>query len=185
MAKLPRLPHPPVVKRGPALYKTERDAQHIGWPGDPPPGFITVKTTATEWVVYWGLSQIFGKPEPEDLRHPPYVGYPGIWQYQAYVDAQLASATNIDFVVWSAYPSGTPIAIRVQTEFFHNYASNDQQVYDLIHRERLEGGFDVVDVFDFDFLHDESGRAIILILKEALMMIERPHAQRSGRTQRV
>lgn len=185
MPALPSLKKAPVIKHGPRLYALQQEPEHLGPPGEPPPGFVTPKTSATEWPPYWGLARIFGTPKADMLRRGPFIGGPPIWTYQAYVDANAGKSANIDFVVWNPYPRGTPIAIRIQTEFFHNFASNDTQVFDILHKERLSRGFAVVDIYDFDYMRDGTGAAIIVLLKDALGMIERPSAIRTGRVQRV
>lgn len=173
------------MKTGPRVYRLGSEPEHLGPPGEPPPGFVTPKTSATEWPPYWGLARIFGTPKADRVRTGPFIGGPPIWTYQAYVDANAGKSANIDFVVWNPYPRGTPIAIRIQTEFFHNFARNDTQVFDILHKERLSRGFAVVDIYDFDYMRDGTGQAIIVLLKDALGMIERPSAIRTGRVQRV
>lgn len=183
--KLARTRKAPVVQHGPRVFAPTTEPERLGPPGEPPPGFVTAKTSATEWPPYWGLAQIFGFPLAKNVRRPPFEGGLPFWTYQAYVDAQAASATNIDFVIWQPFREGTPIALRIQTEFFHNFASAATQAYDLTHRERLQGGFEVVDIYDFDYMRDKTGQAIIVLLKRAMGLIEPGTPQRSGRIQRL
>lgn len=184
-ATLPKLRGPVAIARGPNVYRLNEEPYRLGPPGDPPPGFVTPKTSATEWPVYWGLARILQTPDPKYVRSSPFVGGPPIWTYQAYVEAGSDKSSNLDFVVWQPGARGKPIGIRVQTEFFHNFANNETQVYDIIHRDRLEKGFAVVDLYDSDYMRDPTGSAVIVLLKEALGLIERPRMG-SGRTaQRV
>ena len=64
--KLPPIPKPETVKRGPRLYEFGKDHGHTGGPGDPPPGFVTIKTTATEWPIYWALAKVLGTPAADN-----------------------------------------------------------------------------------------------------------------------
>ena len=182
---LPQIKKLPVIKSGPRIYGLQSTPVALGPPGEAPPGFVTPKTSATEWPVYWGLARITGYPKPADVRKYPFTGGPPLWIYQAYVEAGSDKQSNIDFVFWGPFPGATPIAIRVQTEFRHNFANIETQVYDIIQRDRLENGFEVVDIYDFDFLRDRTGQAVIVLLKDILGLIERPSAIRSGRVQRV
>jgi len=92
--KLPPIPKPPVVKRGPKLYEFGKDHGHTGGPGDPPPGFVTIKTTATEWPIYWALAKVLGTPAADKIRTGPFhVGLP-VWIYQSYVDLGGLKSTN-------------------------------------------------------------------------------------------
>src|SRR5690606_25402309 len=52
----PRLRSFPVMPRGPRLYKLDPDHAKSG-PGEPPPGFVTATTSATEWFVYWAVAK--------------------------------------------------------------------------------------------------------------------------------
>ncbi len=185
MAKMPGLKRAAALPTGPRLYALTREPQRYGPPGIPPPGFVTAKTSASEWPIYWALAHIFNRPTPGHLRDFPYMGGQPIWQFQAFAETGSERATNIDFVVWPSFGKGTPVAIRIQTEFFHNFASNDTQVYDIVQRDRLENGFEVVDLFDQDFMRDKTGSAAIVLCKQAIGLIERLNVHTSGRVQRV
>lgn len=173
--KLPAIPKPPVVKRGPKLYEFGKDHGHTGGPGDPPPGFVTIKTTATEWPIYWALAKVLGTPAADKIRVGPFRGGPPHWQYQNYLDLGGLKSSNFDFVVWQTNPYTSPVAIRVQTEFFHSFTTNAKHQYDVLHRLRAEENFDVVDIYDSYFMEDPSGQAAILLVKMALQLIEPPN----------
>ena len=182
---LPTIPKPAVVKRGPRLYKFGEKQQHTGGPGSPPPGFVTIKTTATEWPVYWGLSKIFNSPEAHAVRSGPFRGGPPFWEYQAYLDLGGLKKSNYDFIVWQPNPYSAPVAIRVQTEGFHAFTTNEKHRYDVLHRARAEENFDVVDLYDYLWLDDPSGQAVIKALKYALQLIEPPSPIYTHSVQRV
>jgi hypothetical protein len=73
----------------------------------------------------------------------------------------------------------------VQTEFIHSFTNNTKHRYDVLHRSRAEENFDVIDIFDYLFLGDESGQAIIQLLKSALQLIEPPNPIYAHSVQRV
>ena len=173
--KLPPIPKPETVKRGPKLYEYGKDHGHTGGPGDPPPGFVTIKTTATEWPIYWALAKVLGTPAADKIRVGPFRGGPPAWQYQNYLDLGGLKSSNFDFVVWQTNPYTSPVAIRVQTEFFHSFTTNAKHQYDVLHRLRAEENFDVVDIYDSYFMEDPSGQAAILLVKMALQLIEPPN----------
>jgi len=173
--KLPPIPKPPVVKRGPKLYEFGKDHGHTGGPGDPPPGFVTIKTTATEWPIYWALAKVLGTPAADKIRTGPFHGGLPVWIYQSYVDLGGLKSTNYDFLVLQPNPYSQPVAIRIQTEGYHSFVPNAKHQYDVFHRARGEERFDVVDIYDSYYLSDPSGQAAILLVKMALQLIEPPN----------
>jgi hypothetical protein len=184
-----RLTHPPkpkprVVKPGPQLYQFGKEQQHTGGPGDPPPGFVTVKTTATEWPIFWALSKIFGRPAADKVREGPFFGGPPVWEYQSYLDLGGRKKSNYDFVVWQPL-YGAPVGIRIQTEWIHNFTNNAKHRADALSRARAEKDLDVVDIYDYLFLGDQSGQAAIQLVKSALQLIEPPNPIYAHSVQRV
>lgn len=174
--KIPQLKSPPVTRRGDRLYGVGNQQKHTGGPGEPPPGFVTAKTSAPEWMVYWGLARIFLDPPPSRLRSFPFEGAPGLWKYQAFAETGGAKETNVDFVVWAPTLLGTPIGLRVLGAFSHDPTNSEQMLHDLTQRANLEDNYDVIDMRPEDWQGDESGTAVILHLKSALQLIEPPNA---------
>ena len=172
--RIPQLKSPPVTRRGDRLYGVGTDKHHTGGPGEPPPGFVTAKTSAPEWMVYWGLSRIFGAPIPERVRDYPFEGGYPFWSYQSFAETGGLKETNIDFVVWASSALGTPIGIRVLGAFSHDPTNSEQMLHDLTQRQNLEENYDVVDLRPEDFQNDSSGTAVILHLKSLLQLIEPP-----------
>lgn len=172
--KIPQLKQLPVTRRGDRLYGVGTEQQHTGGPGEPPPGFVTAKTSAPEWMVYWGLARIFGVPNAHDVRDYPFEGGYPYWSYQAFSDTGGLKETNIDFVVWSSSVLGTPIAIRVLGAFSHDPTNSEQMLHDITQRANLEENYDVVDLRPEDFEGDASGTGVILHLKSLLQLIEPP-----------
>lgn len=183
--KLPSIPKPPVVKRGPRIYQFGKEQRHTGGPGDPPPGFITIKTTATEWPIYWALAKVLGAPAADKVRTAPFLGGPPHWEYQSYVDVGGLKDTNYDFMIWQPNGFSAPVALRVQSEAFHSFTHNAKHVYDRLHRARGEEHFDVVDIYDYLYMGDKSGQAAILTVKYALQLIEPPSPIYSHAVRRV
>jgi hypothetical protein len=184
--QLPQFPRKPrQIERGMREFIFPEQAPHTGGPGDPPAEFVGAKNSAAEWPPYWGLARIFGEPSPRLLRQPPYMGAPGIWEYQEYIPGGLMT-TNIDFVVLPSNGLAQPTAIRIQTEFVHGPdAEHGKIAADIMYRNYVEAGYDVVDIWDFDYMADYTGEAIIQLLKEALGLIEPPNPLLSGRWRRV
>ena len=152
--------------------------QYVGGYGDAPPGFVKGQTSITEWIVYWALYKIFDPSA--DPRKPPFFGLFPFFEYQSaqmggYVRA-LGSAV-VDFLV---HLGPTMIAIRIQTEFFHQFTSNRIQAQDRMQRANLMRNMDVIDVYDQDLLGDPSGAKAIVTLKRALNLIETPDPILSG-----
>jgi hypothetical protein len=173
--KIPQLKSMPVTRRGDRLYGVGNAQQHTGGPGEPPPGFVTAKTSAPEWMVYWGLSRIFMTPSPAHVRDYPFDGGWPYWTYQSFAETGGAQETNIDFVIWSTAALGTPVGIRVLGAFSHDPTNSEQMLHDLTQRVNLEENYDVVDLRPEDFQGDSSGQAVILHLKSLLLLIEPPN----------
>lgn len=162
---IPRLRTPPAIPTGPRMYRPPRFQGYQGGPGPAPPGFVIGQTSESEWWIYWAFAKIFG--QPQDPRIGPFYGAPGIWGYQV-GHRELGSAV-IDFVVYPNKKSrNLRYAFRIQTEYFHNYADSETQAYDLMQLWRLSAYNVVVDVYDFEFMYDLTGQAVIILLKRAL-----------------
>ncbi len=182
---LPKLSKPAAISRGPRIYQMNTKPQVLGPPGEPPVAFVTPKTSATEWPPYWGLARITGYPRAEDVRKFPFVGGPPIWTYQAFVETGSTKSSNVDFMVRGPFQNATPAAIRIQTEFFHNFTTIENQIYDIIMRDKLENGFEVYDIYDYQYMRDPSGSAIIIKLKQAMGLIGGGPEISRGTVQRV
>ena len=51
------------------MYQPPKAKGFKGGPGDPPPGFVVGQTSATEWVIYWAMSKVFGQPDdPREVQ---------------------------------------------------------------------------------------------------------------------
>lgn len=181
-AKLPALRNLPVIHGlGPEVLGLRHPVARIGdGPGDPPPGFVGATTSKSEWLIYWAMARIFN--DPPDPRRPPFFGGRD-WGYQLatgeYVRQRGSSV--IDFVF---YANTMRIAIRIQTQRFHDAAGALKQGYDRIQVAVLESqGWRVQDLYEDDFIRDESGQAAVIVTKEALGLIQRPSTVTTGRSE--
>lgn len=161
----PRIPKVPRQTQKPGVPKVFAPAKRTAYksgPGEPPKGFVIGTTSRSEWYIYWALLKVKGKAGESS------------WGFQ--IDAGGGRGTKggavIDFVVWDQEPR---LAIRVQTERFHEATHNRTHVYDETSKRMLERiGYKVIDVWEVHFITDESGQAAISIVKDALRGIERP-----------
>ena len=154
------------------MYAQPRKPREIGGPGEPPPGFVTPPTSATEWVAYWGLWRALGvKGDPRESG-PPFMGAPtGEFAYQSFEmgGRMQAGGAVVDYVVYSA-PGGVPIGIRLVTEYFHLYAGSDKIMSDALQKDYLSREMIVVDLLDSEILGVPPS-AVIIKIKQILNMI--------------
>lgn len=124
---------------------------------------------------------------PQDPRQGPFIGAPGLWAYQKAWDEgrRQAGGSVIDFMVYAGGRTDHDVAFRIQTEFFHLYASADQQAHDLLQLHRLNEYMRVVDLYDQDFPWDVTNQAAIILIKEALAGNTFPNPINNGTTQRA
>jgi hypothetical protein len=182
---LPRMPHVPVFPKGPKFLQQQQGTDRVSGPGAPPPGFITPTNSISEWVIYWALAKVIGFPA--DPRVGPFVGWPGLWTYQSPFEGGRAAGGGqvIDFVVFG--PAGVvgATAIRIQTERYHILTDSAKQMTDFILAQRLAGIFRVVDLYEQDYIRDQSGQAAIVTLKQGLFGGAASSPLRAGRAHRI
>src|SRR5690606_36874074 len=131
----------------------------------PPPGFVGGQNAVTEWPPYLALSKIFGLPV--DRRSGPFSGEPNVWRYQ--LGGSQLCQSKIDCVVYPNRPTvGERIAFRIHTEYFHNFVDAEKQAYDLLQAWNLSEYNRVVDIYDYEYMTDATGQAIIILLKAAM-----------------
>ncbi len=167
------LRHPPIIPTGPRLFSRIQKAIHTGGPGEPPADFLSNTTSAPEWMIYWANMRVL---DPDrDPRIPPFYGG-RLWSYQKQALPRFEGAhgkalsTNIDFLYEVSYPA---IAVRIQSYRYHLAVDAFKQAYDALQLARLSGQFMVVDLYEEDFIGDETGQAAIILVKEALSLIRR------------
>src|SRR5690606_6206587 len=89
------------------------------------------------------------------------------WGYQ--VGGSQLGQSKIDFVVYPNPKSfGLRIAFRIQTEYFHNFASSETQAYDAMQYQTLSDYNRVTDLYDYEFAEDPTGQAACILIKRAL-----------------
>jgi len=155
-----RLRNPSVAGTGPKIYSYGGQVVRIGGPGEPPPGFVTPTTSKSEWFVYWAFCRLLGIPDGDMRRYPffgDHEGNQGRFGYQ--IGSRGAGGAVVDFLYYAA--AGRYIAMRVQTERYHYYVGADRQVFDAIQFANLSKKFDVVDLVEFKWISDLTGKAVI------------------------
>jgi hypothetical protein len=92
----------------------------------------------------------------------------------------------VDFLVEAnQYTGGKPIALRLQTEFYHLYTSDVKQSYEQLYRSRMAAHYIPVDLFEQNFLLDPTGQAVVLVVKGALAGKVEPNPMRGGTPLRI
>lgn len=179
MAALPRLRRLPTLPRGPRELQSFRRAERRGQgPGEPPPDFVTNTTSKSEWWFYWGMSKALG--DPQDPRQGPYFGGRD-WDYQRIYENAGAGAlatASVDFIYYGPWER---IGIRIQTFRYHIGTTPEQKGYDALQSARLGKIMRVVDVFEQDFILDETGQAVVIAAKQALGLLQSLNPLASGR----
>lgn len=169
--------------RGPEWSIRAFKVQSLGYgPGDPPPGFVTAHTSASEWRYYWAVAKATGTPR--DVRKPPFVGGDN-WVYQAATDGvftRSVASQVLDFVVDM---NGTRIGLRIQTERWHVLTSSTVQERDRFLKTHSKGVDIVVDLFDQWSISDPSGKATIDQVVKALKGIPDPDPITNGTARQV
>lgn len=185
----PRLATIAAIPRGPSLYHIPKELR-IGTtgPGEPPAGFITPTNSVSEWIIYWGLCKVFN--QPKDPRQGPFIGVPGLWQYQVPFDTngQIRSPGSqvIDFTIEPhELTRGTPVAIRVQTERYHVFTDQVTQGREQLLRSRLARDYVVRDLYEQNFMLDKTGQAAVISVKNALRGVIEPNPVHQGNPLRI
>lgn len=133
-------------------------------PGEPPVGFVGGTTSKTEWYVYWALLKLLGR---EGLQ----------WTYQESFQGgrHIPGGSVVDFVV---YMPQFQILIRVQTWRFHFAGGAEKHQADIEQKAGLFGIFGeelVIDIYEQHFIWDESGKAVLAVVSDAIAGIEWPN----------
>lgn len=161
----PRPRSPTRLPRGPKLYQGARTI--VAGPGEPPSDFVRPTTSKTEWMVYWALAEIY--KNPVDPRRGPFIGGPPDWAYQEGTGGD-GTRSKPDFVIYRK----KRLILRVQTEYRHLFTDIQKQTYDRLQKIFQSNYNDVVDLYDVDFVNDKTGQAVIIVVKNALGLIQRP-----------
>ena len=181
----PRLPNVPSLPRGPKLYQQPKGYPlRYGGMGPAPGEF---PGTEPEWRAYYACWRIFDVPgDPQDSG-PDYWGAPGIFAFQDPFEGGRIGGPGgqvFDFVVYTT-SQGTAIIFRVQTEYFHYQADNRKQVSDALLLARASRFYQVIDVYDYELMADETGEAAVVTIKRALSGQRAQNPLTAGVTRRV
>lgn len=154
---------PSIVKRdttinyGPAVAGLQYKTRQTGGPESLPSYiFAGNQRTNSERLLYWALLKLLG-PEWE-----------GKWEYQGHSSAnsQVRGFARVDFIIFG---SRYDIGVRVQTYRFHGNVDPFKQAYDVEQYLSLHTRwFTVVDVFEKDYIHDDTGQAAIQVMLEVI-----------------
>lgn len=151
-----------MTSQGAKIMGLGAKTQQASGPGEPPEGFVGGTTSKSEWYLYWALTKVLG-PEEE-----------GDWSYQ---NSMLGGRSTkggavVDFVI-----DMNPIflGIRLQTHQFHLFDTGYQKTSD---REQLialsDWDFIVIDVYENQFIEDETGASAIQVVLACLRQEFRP-----------
>ena len=142
----------------------KRDPKLTSGPGTPPGGFLEATTSYMEWMWYWASAKVYN--DPSDPRQPPFFGGQD-WGYQIKQmgGREIVGGAVVDFMY---FLPGEIVGVRLQGSRFHMEAGPEKQSYDATQRNRLSGFITIKDVYDQDFLMDESGEAACKLLVETL-----------------
>lgn len=175
-----RLPSIPAFPRGPKFLDYS-SLPKIGGFGEPPPGFINRSNSQAEWPVYFGLAKVFSSPK--NPRKGPFIGAPGIWEYQQpYEGGSTTTGTVIDFVIYPhELTRGRPMAIRVVTERYHLLVDPRKRAKDTVQEASLSRHYNVIDLYEQNYLFDRTGQTVIKLLKHVLAGGQAPDPFMGGR----
>lgn len=137
-------------------------------PGEPPEGFVIGSTSKTEWYFYWALEKVLGPPGYET------------WEFQQSMQGgrSMLGGSVVDFVI---YQPTRMIGVRLQTYRFHLSASVHKQAHDYEQYLALSSpDLIVIDVFEDDIIHDDTGQDAIKIVLEVISGQERLNPLATG-----
>lgn len=144
-----------LTSQGPRILGLGQHVTQSTGPGEPPEGFVGGTTSRSEWYLYWAFTKILG---PEGLQ----------WSYQQGLlgSRHVPGGAVVDYVV---YQGSVALLVRLQTYRFHLSADADQQVHDIEQFIALSSpDAIVIDVYEDQFLWDETGQAAIQLVVDIL-----------------
>lgn len=150
-----------ITSYGPAIMGLQFKTPQASGPGAAPYGFVTGGRSASEWPLYWALEHLLG---PE---------WKGGWEYQGHSasNAQVRGFARVDFII---FQPEVDKGVRVQAYRFHLNVDAAKQAYDeeqyLATHNKY---FRVIDVWEQDYLNDETGQAAIQLMLQVINGVER------------
>lgn len=165
----PLQPRRNLVSYGPSVLGISQGAVQSGsGPGEPPEGFVGGTTSRTEWYVWWALDKIL---KPAGIEFSYQSSFQG--------GRHVPGGSVVDFVI---YMPLYEILLRVQTYRFHFALGSDKQSYDMEQKIELSDneGVIVVDIYEQDFIDDETGGKVLQVCNEAINGVERSNPLATG-----
>lgn len=182
----PSLVRPVVAPTGSRMFTAPPDRGQQGIFVSPPPGFVVATTSGSEWIVYAALAKVLKKPD--DPTKPPYIGYPGLWEYQMpfLQGRHQHGGAVVDYVVYggSRYAEDATL-IRLQTEQFHYFTDYAKQESDREQMTRLLAIANTIDIDEIEILGDPSGYKPCRVIAEALSGFNLPNPLGSNTARRA
>lgn len=172
--KIARPPSPPrrtQFPTGPKALRLEKMKEYVGGPGAAPAAFTQGLKSTSEWYLYWALSKVFKSPE-NPRAGPPFLGATdGSWRYQSQFGARFTiGGAVLDFEIAAHDP---PMFLRLQSERFHVATLSGRHAFDEEQKRQVQRyGFLVIDIYEEDIIHDQTGVAAIMAVRNALNGIE-------------
>ena len=181
----PGLRKPVTMPTGSRLFTAPPDRGQVGIFVSPPPGFVTGTTSGSEWIVYAAIAKVLKKPD--DPTKGPYIGYPGLWDYQVpFAGGRRNRGAVVDFVIYGGTPRMKETTlIRLQTEQFHYFTDYAKQEADRVQLTRLLAIANTIDIDEIEILGDPSGNKPCRVIAEALSGFNMPNPLGSGTVRRA
>lgn len=165
----PRLRSFSAFPTGPNYLRTDNKANDIYQLFfSPPPGFLTFTNSRTEWTAYVAIWKVLGITR--DVRLGPFTGYPGLFDYQTPVEGGRAARGGqvVDFIIHGSATNNGEVAIRIQTERYHQFTDYAKHAADENLRIRLAKYSRVADLFESDLMRDPTGQSACIAAKQAI-----------------
>lgn len=164
------------ASRGPAVLGIGRAELVSDVPANLPDElFLGGTVSLTEKMVYWALLKELGPPEVDGVVR---------WDFQKSLlgGRQVFGGLVADFIV---DPHGlerpSPLLLRVQTFQYHLHGGELLKAYDFEQADNVtEVGYDVIDLWEQEFIFDETGRAVREVVRDALNGIQHPNPDATG-----
>jgi hypothetical protein len=154
-----------MMSRGPRVLGG--GATSVAGPGEPPAGFVGGTTSRSEWFIYWALEKLLG---PEGVQW--------VFQESRQGGRHRLGGAVVDFII---YLSGLAIGVRVQTYRFHFNVDPAKQASDAAQLIALtDDSTIIIDIFEQQYIDDETGQAAIQLMLEVLNQRWRPNPLATG-----
>lgn len=130
--------------------------------------FLGGTVSMTECMFYWAMEKMLG-PEGRE------------WDYQGSKlgGRHMPGGAVVDFVYYGF--GEQQVAIRIQTYYFHQGVDPNKKAEDREQRIALEdAGYIVIDVWEQEFIHDETGQAVLKVAHDAINGIQHENPMASG-----